>query len=395
MNRQTRRGACILDVYNAGQRLRCRPRLDNGTSATPDQRLQREQDSRERARPASAQPNGSCWGEVTISRHVSTSTVRDAIAATAKCFGAMFLAMTSPGLRFALKALITGLRPVLALQAVAFIALHAVPLAAQRPYANTHLGRPLRVEDAIPESAGEIEVRFPGLRLDDPDVGTGQWRLDPAVSLAVSSRTSLEVGASFAWLDRSISPHAGSVWHRSQPVASGREGSVTRSGDWRCTRRLSASRSLGSGGVWTQVRAVATRRCAILASTLTVRWANTESTLSTQGRRAKRSSLLIKLGLTCDGSSPPVLPGGPCASVAAPASVAAALVSSHCTRADAAFALDTTIVVVPVIRARSGIRWFSGLAADYDVANWSTLLMADVSVSRLVGCSRLPTGAWS
>jgi hypothetical protein len=265
---------------------------------------------------------------------------------------------------------------------VAVTRLHSTACA-QAPYANTHIGRPLRVGDAVPEAAGEIELRLLGFRLDRPDNGPAQWRADPAISLALSGRTSIEVGASFLRLDRPDGAQSGlsgfdiGVFHLLTA------GLPRRTAIGIAVDAFVPAGPLGSGGVWTQVRTVATYTQGSARLHLNSALGQYRVDVVDAGATCSASTVLIKLGLTCDGVSPPVLPGGPCASVASKLLGTPPLL--HCMRADAAFVSDTTILIVPVIRSRSGVRWFSGAAVDYNLSRWSTLVMGDVVVSRLVG----------
>jgi hypothetical protein len=273
------------------------------------------------------------------------------------------------------------------------LALDSGALCAQRHYANSDVGRPMRVGDAVPESKGELEIRLPGFRLDQPDFGPGQWRLEPAVSLAIASRTSFELGASILRLGSGSQPRTGlsgldvGMFHL---VAAE---SHTRPAFGPAVDVFVPAGALRSGGTWNQVRGILTRTRGRTRLHVNSSVGSYRVELLDPGATCRASSLLIKLGLTCDGSSTPVLPGGPCGSVSAPAGLSIALVPTHCAKALGAFQLDTTIVVPAVIRPQSGVRWFSGLSADYDIRGWSTLLMADIVVSRLVGLQ--PAADWS
>jgi hypothetical protein len=267
------------------------------------------------------------------------------------------------------------------------VALAVMPpdrLMAQRHYANTHASGPVRVEDAIPEGRGEFEIRLPGFRLDDPDVGPRRWRFDPVFSYGVSSRTSLEVGGSFAWLGSLSRPNGGltgvdfEVLHLLTPE---------RGGVPAVTVALDAfvpAGPLRNGGLWTQARTMATRTRGHSRAHFNAAVGTYRVEIIDPGASCRASSLLIKLGLTCDGSIP-VLPGGPCANMGSPTGRFSAVIPTHCARADAAFAADTTIVSTQVSQPRSGVRWFSGLAVDRDITSWSTLLIMDVHASRLIG----------
>ncbi len=225
--------------------------------------------------------------------------------------------MTSPGLRFALKARITRLKPVIALPAVAFIVLHAVPLAAQRQYSNTHAGGPLRVADAIPEARGEVELRLPSVRLDHPDAGRTQWRFDPSLSFAASSRTSVELGSSFAWFDRLTQPRGGLTGFDvglNQVIATGGGAAPVISV---ALDAFVPAGALRSGGVWSQLRAMATGTRGRSRAHMNGAIGTYRVEVVDLGATCRTSSLLTKLGLTCDGSAP-ILPGGPCATINAP-----------------------------------------------------------------------------
>jgi hypothetical protein len=257
-------------------------------------------------------------------------------------------------------------------------------LIAQRHYANTHASGPVRVEDAIPEARGEFEIRIPGLRLDDPDVGPRRWRFDPILSYGVSSRTSLEVGGSFAWLGSLSRPNGGlmgvdfEVSHLLTPERP-RVPAVKVALD-----AFVPAGPLRSGGVWTQVRTMATRTRGLSRAHLNAAIGTYRVEIVDIGATCRASTLLIKLGLNCDGSAP-ILPGGPCVSIASTAILFSMTAQNHCGLASAAFVSDTTIVTRLVTRSLSGMRWFSGVAVDRDIPRWSTLLILDAHASRLTG----------
>ena len=238
--------------------------------------------------------------------------------------------------------------------------------------------------DAIPEDRGEIELRFPSLRFDDPDAGRTQWRFDPSLSFAASSRTSVELGSSFAWFDRLTHPRGGLTGFDvglNQVIATG--GGAVPAISVALDAFIPAG-ALRSGGIWSQFRAMATGTRGRSRAHLNGAIGTYRVEVVDLGATCQASSLLIKLGLTCDGSAP-ILPGGPCATVNAPAGQRAALILPHCAQADAAFVSDTAIVIDLVRQSRRGMRWFGGLALDHDIRRTSTLVMVDVSASQLAG----------
>jgi hypothetical protein len=294
----------------------------------------------------------------------------------------MFGTMQTPRLLHLSRTITGVLGRRLLLRGIVLVGLFPASAIAQRHYANLHAGGPVRVEDAVPEAAGEIELRIPALRLDDPDAGARRLRLDPAVSFTPSSRTVLELGASYAWLGSLADPRGGLTgWDVaiSQSVAleGRRMPAVTVAVD-----AFFPAGALRSGGTWSQVRTMVTRSRGRMRTHLNASVGQYRVEIVDAGATCKASSLLVKLGLTCDGSSPPVLPGGPCASVGAPVP---ALIPRHCSSAELAFTSDTTILVTVARRPLSGTRWFGGLGVDLDVPQWSTLVVADVYASRLVG----------
>lgn len=77
----------------------------------------------------------------------------------------------------------------------------ASPLAAQTDYYNTSVGRPLRIEDALPVEFRAIELNFAPIRWESAPNATYRWSLDPEVAVGVLPRTQLQIGMPLSFVD--------------------------------------------------------------------------------------------------------------------------------------------------------------------------------------------------
>jgi hypothetical protein len=77
----------------------------------------------------------------------------------------------------------------------------ATPAVAQTDYYNTDAGRPLQIEDAHPVERRAFEIQAAPVRLERSGAGIYNWGIEPEVAYGVLPRTSIEVGAPFAFIE--------------------------------------------------------------------------------------------------------------------------------------------------------------------------------------------------
>jgi hypothetical protein len=265
-----------------------------------------------------------------------------------------------------------------------------LPALCQRDYVNSHAGRPLRVEDAVAESRGTVELILPAIRWDRLDFGATRWRSSPAVSYSPFSGTSVELGGSFVFLERDARPRGGlsgidvSVYQRLKRGSSG--GPVLlAAGDF-----FLPAGPVRSGGTAGSVRALATQTVTGWRFHTNALVGRYNVAVLNPAAYCRPSAILVKLGLSCDGSPPPVQPGGPCLRTTWDGTVAVLAPLPHC--ASTAFVIPDSGPPVPLTLPRQGWRWSAGLAIDRDLPSLSTLLLADVFAARLSGVQ--PRADW-
>jgi hypothetical protein len=82
-------------------------------------------------------------------------------------------------------------------------------LAAQTDFYNTSVGRPLRVEDAIPVEYRAIELDIAPLRVDLFRGSTRQWSLHPETTIGILPRTQLQIGVPLTYVDSPVGSRRG------------------------------------------------------------------------------------------------------------------------------------------------------------------------------------------
>jgi len=85
---------------------------------------------------------------------------------------------------------------------VAALALSAAStLGAQTDFYNTSLGRPLRMEDAVPVEYRAVELNLAPVRLDVLSQDTRFWSLHPEATIGILPRTQLQLAMPLAYVD--------------------------------------------------------------------------------------------------------------------------------------------------------------------------------------------------
>jgi hypothetical protein len=74
-------------------------------------------------------------------------------------------------------------------------------LAAQTDFYNTSVGRPLRIEDAVPVEYRAVELNLAPVRLDVMSRDTRFWSLHPETTIGFLPRTQLQVALPLAYVD--------------------------------------------------------------------------------------------------------------------------------------------------------------------------------------------------
>lgn len=77
----------------------------------------------------------------------------------------------------------------------------AHPLAAQTDYYNTDVGRPIRVEDALPVERYAFELQLAPLRLEREGGGVYSWEIAPEIAYGILPGTQVEAAFPFVFRD--------------------------------------------------------------------------------------------------------------------------------------------------------------------------------------------------
>src|SRR5690349_22193698 len=85
--------------------------------------------------------------------------------------------------------------------AVALALCAARTLAAQTDFYNTSVGRPLRIEDAVPVEYRAVELNLAPVRLDVMSRDTRFWSLHPETTIGFLPRTQLQLALPLAYVD--------------------------------------------------------------------------------------------------------------------------------------------------------------------------------------------------
>ncbi len=264
--------------------------------------------------------------------------------------------------------------------------------AAQDEYRDTHSGHPVRIEDAVLDAPGHLDMHLPGFRADRLDAGPLRWRFSPEFDAALSTRTSVEVVGSFLWLEPGTRPRGG---------LSGVDLAASRALLGGATSRQAVAATVdvflpagvaGSGAASASLRLMASVVRRAWRAHANVSLGNYNVAVVNPAAACGPNNLLPKLGYGCDGSPPPVIPGGPCAISPQGGNDNGPPAVLHCGSIAADFVNDT-LASLPATLPRRGVRWFAGLAVDHDLPRVSTLLVADVYASALAGVQPMPDWA--
>lgn len=76
-------------------------------------------------------------------------------------------------------------------------------LRAQTDFYNTSLGRPIRIEDAVPVEYRAVELNLAPVRLDFMSQDTRFWSLHPEATIGILPRTQLQLAIPLGYLDAS------------------------------------------------------------------------------------------------------------------------------------------------------------------------------------------------
>ncbi|HEX5077071.1 MAG TPA: transporter [Gemmatimonadaceae bacterium] len=76
-------------------------------------------------------------------------------------------------------------------------------LGAQTDFYNTSVGRPLRMEDAVPVEYRAIELNVAPVRIDFMSQNTRFWSLHPEATIGILPRTQLQLAVPLAYVDAS------------------------------------------------------------------------------------------------------------------------------------------------------------------------------------------------
>ena len=87
--------------------------------------------------------------------------------------------------------------------AIALAVSSARTLDAQTDFYNTSLGRPLRIEDAVPVEYRAVELNLAPVRLDVMSQDTRFWSLHPEATVGFLPRTQLQLALPLAYVDAS------------------------------------------------------------------------------------------------------------------------------------------------------------------------------------------------
>jgi len=85
--------------------------------------------------------------------------------------------------------------------AVALALSAARTLDAQTDFYNTSVGRPIRIEDAVPVEYRAVELNLAPVRLDFMGQETRLWSLHPEVTIGILPRTQLQLAMPLAYVD--------------------------------------------------------------------------------------------------------------------------------------------------------------------------------------------------
>src|SRR5678816_96806 len=77
-------------------------------------------------------------------------------------------------------------------------------LDAQTDFYNTSLGRPIRMEDAVPVEYRAVELNLAPVRLDFMSQDTRFWSLHPEATIGILPRTQLQLAMPLAYVDVSV-----------------------------------------------------------------------------------------------------------------------------------------------------------------------------------------------
>lgn len=99
--------------------------------------------------------------------------------------------------------------PVRALAAAAALCLAPPAARAQTEYRNTDAGRPLRIEDALPEERYEFDFQLAPVRVEQFAGTARRWRLEPQLSYGILPRTSVEARVPLVYREPGASPRGG------------------------------------------------------------------------------------------------------------------------------------------------------------------------------------------